>query len=117
MNSCLPDRNFVALTKGLADWLVLAMARQVSPYEHLWPQRHIFTLEMDKIVEIVEKLHFKSPRARCCVEFLLNLYGLAGETFVNFLNSPHVHTMFQKVSKMVRQGVRKRCRPSLLANI
>ncbi len=46
-----PDQKFGALTKGLADRLVLAMARQVSPYEHLWPKRHIFTLEMVKIVK------------------------------------------------------------------
>ncbi len=44
----------------------------------------ILPIEMDKIVEIVEKLHFKSHRAGCFVEFLLNLYVLAGETFVDF---------------------------------
>ncbi len=44
----------------------------------------IFTIEMDKIVEIVEKLYFQSPRARCFVEFFENLYGLAGDTFVIF---------------------------------
>jgi hypothetical protein len=36
---------------------------------------------MDKIVD---NFKFKFPRARCFVEFLLNLYGLAGDTFVNF---------------------------------
>jgi hypothetical protein len=51
LNSCPSDQKSGALTKGLAGQLVLAMVRQVSPYENFWPRRHIFTLEMNKIVE------------------------------------------------------------------